>query len=141
LFITRATRHDRDDVTELLAQQGWHDSDLTQGTTFIARDGLIAGCVRLIEVEPRVVIVDDMLVREDRRRQGFGSQLMRAAMNSRGGTLYLSCHDDTVAFYERFGFSEISEEDLPPPVVEYMKATNSLPNDRPDHVHHFLKAR
>ncbi|MGH2819412.1 MAG: hypothetical protein ACRDJ5_02025 [Actinomycetota bacterium] len=61
-------------------------------------------------------------------------------MNSRGGTLYLACHDDVIAFYERLGFAEVPEERLPHAVVAHMIATGDLPN-RPDHVHRFLTAR
>ena len=140
MFITRATRHDRDDVRELIEAQGWDPEHLNEGTTLIARDGPVAGCVRLIEVAPQTVVIDDLLVREDKRGQGVGAQLMKAAMNNRGGTLYLVCHEDVIPFYERFDFTRTTFEDLPEPVKDYL---NRVEPDlhTSDHDHFYLTAR
>jgi N-acetylglutamate synthase-like GNAT family acetyltransferase len=119
VFITRATRHDRGDIAELLTRNGW-DAHADRGTTFFARDGAVIGCIRLVEVAPATVVVDDMVVDETRRHQGIGSDLMRAAMNSRGGTLYLRCNDEHEPFYARFGFSQISRGELPEAVRTHM---------------------
>ena len=129
-----------DDVRELLAEQGWEDSDPTKGTTFVAKAGKIVGMVRLIEVAPQTVVVDDVLVREERRCEGIGKQLMQAAMNSRGGTLYLCCHDDAIAFYKGFGFSQVSPDTLPEPVSNYLSETGDLTPEA-GHEHFFMTAR
>jgi N-acetylglutamate synthase-like GNAT family acetyltransferase len=121
VFITRAGRHDRGDVQEFLAAQGW-TADLSRGTTFFARDGGIIGCVRLVEVEPQTVVLDDMLVAEPRRGEGVGGSLLRAAMNSRGGTLYVGCGDDELGFYRGFGFAEVTADELPSAVKDYIAA-------------------
>ncbi|MDQ3618927.1 MAG: GNAT family N-acetyltransferase [Actinomycetota bacterium] len=140
MFITRATRHDRDDIQQLLAAQGWMDSDLAEGVTYFARDGRVIGCVRLIEVEPQMVVIDDVLVAEARRGEGIGGDLMRAAMNAQGGVLYLCCHDEHIGFYEGFGFSQVDSDDLPGAVRAYLDRTGDL-NPEPGHVHHFMVAR
>jgi N-acetylglutamate synthase-like GNAT family acetyltransferase len=140
MFITRATRHDRGDIQELLSAQGWTDPDLSEGVTYLARDGGVIGCVRLIEVDPQTVVVDDVLVAEGRRGLGIGRDLMKAAMNALGGKLYLCCHDEHIAFYEGFGFSLLEEEALPEKVRAYFDRTGDLV-PRPDHVHHFMTAR
>lgn len=140
MFITRATRHDKADVKELLAAHGWGDSSIDAGTIFMARDGVVVGCVKLVEVAPQTLVVDDMLVRDGRRRAGIGTDLMRAAMNSRGGTLWLCCHDEQVPFYERFGFALRPEAELPGPVVSYLESVGDMPPPE-GHVHYFMKAR
>ncbi|MEO8324053.1 MAG: GNAT family N-acetyltransferase, partial [Actinomycetota bacterium] len=95
MFITRATRHDHDDIRELLATRGWaDDTDLKEGIAYFAREGSVVGCVRLIEVAPQIMMVDSVLVHEDKRRTGVGSALMQAAMNAKGGTMYLCCHEE-----------------------------------------------
>jgi predicted N-acetyltransferase YhbS len=140
MFITRATRHDKADVRELLDEHGWGDSSVDTGTIFMARDGAVVGCVKIVEVAPQTLVVDDMLVRDGRRRQGIGTDLMRAAMNSRGGTMWLCCHDHQMSFYERFGFAVVPEPDLPEAVVTYLESVGDMP--APDgHVHYFMKAR
>jgi predicted N-acetyltransferase YhbS len=139
MFVTRATRHDKEDIRTLLLENKWEDDKLDQGTAFIARDGAVVGTVRLIEVEPQTVIVEDMLVKEERRKDGIGGRLMEAAMNARGGTLYLCCHDEIIPFYERFGFSQVEFEDQPEAVQDFMREDGALDNS--DHEHFFMKAR
>jgi predicted N-acetyltransferase YhbS len=139
MFVTRATRHDKEDIRALLLENKWEDDKLDQGTAFIARDGAVVGTVRLIEVEPQTVIIEDMLVKDGRRGEGIGARLMEAAMNARGGTLYLCCHGETIPFYERFGFAQLSFEDQPESVQEFMRQDGALDNS--DHEHFFMKAR
>jgi N-acetylglutamate synthase-like GNAT family acetyltransferase len=140
VFITRGTRHDKEDIRELYNGHGWKDVDLDEGVSFIARDGNVVGAVRLVEVEPQTVVVDNVLVREDKRGQGAGADLMRAAMNSRGGKLYLCCHEERLRFYRDLGFSELPVTELPARVLEYYEKVGDYPTDE-GHVHYFLTAR
>lgn len=142
MFITRATRHDAIDIEQFYKACEWEDPILDRGVSFIARDGGIVGALRLIELEPNLLAIEDVLVREDRRGAGIGAQLMGAAMNSRGGTLYLCCHPERLRFYGDLGFSEVPYEDLPSPVKTFMESTDGAPHQlKPGHVHHFLRAR
>jgi hypothetical protein len=79
VLLTRATRHDRSDIEQLLRQEGWPDVNLGVGTAFIARDGAVVGFVRIIEVGPGVLVMDDTVVRSNRRRQGIGGRLLQVA--------------------------------------------------------------
>jgi ribosomal protein S18 acetylase RimI-like enzyme len=140
MFVTRATRHDRSDISELLNGHGYTNVNLDEGTAFIARDGAVVGCVRLVEVQPQSLVVDDLLVHEDHRRQGIGLQLMQTAMNSRGGTMWLVTHPENVDFYRQLAFGEAGFEKLPDSVVEYFEKVGDHPTP-PDHVHIFMRAR
>ena len=124
MFITRASRHDRADIEEFLEGEGWTGANLRNGATFFARDGGVVGCLRLVEVEPRAVVVEDMVVARARRREGIGRSLMQAAMNSRGGTLYVRCAEDLVAAFERLGFARVDDGDVPPSVRSHMAAAS-----------------
>jgi N-acetylglutamate synthase-like GNAT family acetyltransferase len=127
-------------VQELLESNDWGDVDVSKGTTFIAKAGKTVGVIRLIEVAPQTVVIDQVLVREDKRGEGIGGRLMQTAMNSRGGSLYLACHDDAIEFYKRFGFSLVSPDTLPEPVSEYMAEVGDLTPPE-GHVHFFMTAR
>jgi N-acetylglutamate synthase-like GNAT family acetyltransferase len=141
MFITRATRRDHEDVTVLLkTHRSENLPDLTEGTAFIAREGSVVGCVRVVEVEPRTLVVDDVLVYETRRKEGIGRRLMQTAMNSRGGTLYLCCHDDVIPFYEKLGFALVPLAETPAPVRAYWEKIGDIPT-APTHVHYFMMAR
>lgn len=142
MFITRATRHDVADLEDFFKAEEWDDPVLDKGAAYIARDGGIVGNVRLIEVEPQILVVEDVVVKEDRRGQGLGAQLMQAAMNSRGGTLYLCCHPPRLRFYKDLGFAEMPFEELPESARAYFEEHGDAPSQlSPDHVHHFMKAR
>ncbi|MPZ70940.1 MAG: GNAT family N-acetyltransferase [Actinobacteria bacterium] len=141
MFISRATRHDLADIEELLTTHGWHEkTDLKEGVAYFARDGAVVGCVRLIEVAPQTQMVDSVLVREDRRRSGVGTALMKAAMNAKGGTMFLCCHEEALPFYAQFGFVSIPLEDCPPEVVAYLEKVGDVPAPE-GHTHFYLKAR
>jgi len=143
MFITRATRHDKDDIRELLATRDWaEDTDLDEGKAFIARDGKVIGCVRTIEVEPQTVVIDSVLVLEERRGNGIGAQIMQAAMSSQGGKLFLCCHEDRIAFYGRIGFELLPNgfEDAPEAVQAYWRKVDDYPTAE-GHEHFFMTAR
>lgn len=140
MFIARATRHDRDDIKALLEEQGWDTDNIAEGTALIARSGAVVGCIRLVEVEPQKVVLDDVVVAKGKRGGGLGRRLVEAAMNNRGGTLYLCCHDDVIGFYSKFGFSEKPFDDLPEPVQDYFKRVGDYPT-KEGHEHFFLTAR
>src|SRR5688500_718464 len=142
MFITRATRHDKGDLEEFFANEKWDDPVLDKGVAFIARDGAIVANVRLIEVEAQTVVVEDVLVKEDRRGSGIVADVIGAAMNGKGGTLYLCCHPERLRFYGDLGFAEMPFDELPETVQTYFRDHGDSPDKLPpDHIHHFLKAR
>jgi N-acetylglutamate synthase-like GNAT family acetyltransferase len=142
MFITRASRHDKSDLEGFFEQEDWDDPVLDRGVAFIARDGAIVGTVRLIEMDPTTLVVEDVLVKSDRRGAGIGANIMRAAMNSRGGTMYLACHPERLRFYKDLGFSEVDFDAMPEPVTGYFEEHGDAPHQLDEgHVHHFMKAR
>jgi GNAT superfamily N-acetyltransferase len=140
MLITRATRHDKQDLEEFYAANEWEDPHLAEGVSFVAREGAIVGALCLIELEPQTLVIEDVLVAPERRGKGLGTQLMQAAMNSRGGALFLGCHAERLPFYNRLGFSDVPFEQLPEPVQKYMRDNDAFPFTA-DHVHYFMKAR
>ena len=142
MFITRASRRDRDDLKEFYASQDWGDVRVEEGVAFFAREGTISGAIRLAETEPNVLMVDDVVVREDKRGQGLGKALMQAAMNSRGGKLFLVCHPPVTTFYESFGFTAVDYEELPRSIKDYIERDGDAPHQLEEgHEHVFMTAR
>lgn len=142
MMITRATRRDKDDLEGFFKENGWENPVLDKGTAFIARVGKIVGNVRVIEVDTNVLVIEDVLVAEDRRGDGLGTQLMQAALNSRGGKVFLACHEERLDWYGRLGFSQIEFDELPEPVKDFYRETDAAPDQLPEgHIHFFLTAR
>ena len=127
MFITRASRHDRDEIASFLESQGRPRDGGSKGTVFFAREGGIVGAVRLIEVGPQALVVDEMVVDQGRRRQGIGTNLMQAVMNSRGGTLFVSTDPTYAPFFNRLGFEEVTSGDAPEPVVTHLASSPDAP--------------
>jgi predicted GNAT family N-acyltransferase len=140
MFITRATRHDKSDLDEFYRAHDWEDAIADDGVAFLARDGAIVGAARLIQLAPDVLMVNHVLVANGRRGQGIGESIMKAAMNSRGGKLFLSCHEERIPFYERLGFRVLPADECPDEAVAYWKKVGDIPWTE-DHVHYFMTAR
>jgi N-acetylglutamate synthase-like GNAT family acetyltransferase len=122
VFVTRATRHDASDISDLLAAHDWGVEEPTSGTFFVAREGAVVGCVRVWEVAPQTLVVRDVMVAAERRGEGIGAQLMQTAMNSRGGTLYLRCGEREARFFERLEFAAVEPSELPEAVAAHFGA-------------------
>ncbi len=141
MFITKATRHDVADLEGLLGPLGQQAPNPRDGAVYVARAGKLVGCLRLKEVAPGAVVIDKMAVDPQRRGEGIGGQLMQAAMNAKGGTLYLYCHADAAGFYEKFDFKPVAPDALPEPVMEHFVAAGEYPAPEGHPEHHFLTAR
>jgi N-acetylglutamate synthase-like GNAT family acetyltransferase len=134
MFVTRAGRHDKADLKEFIEARRGGEVDISEGTAMIAREGSIVGCIRLIEVEPGSLVYDDVLIAEG-RDEAVAKQLIQAAMNNKGGTIFTAVQAGTELF-SSFGFAPIDRAEVPGPVVEYW---NSHQGPGEDLV--YLKAR
>jgi predicted N-acetyltransferase YhbS len=108
------------------------------GRWFVARDeGEIVGAIHVAEVDGALYL-DDVSVTEARRGAGLGSRFVGSLLEDRD--VYLACHDNRIAFYERLGFELIEESELPQQVLEHAYRTEDLPT-APDHVHRMMRRR
>jgi N-acetylglutamate synthase-like GNAT family acetyltransferase len=55
-----------------------------------------------------------LVVREDQRGRGVGSQLNQALIAQSRGSLYLFCRSQLEGYYARFGFRAIGVQEAPP---------------------------
>jgi N-acetylglutamate synthase-like GNAT family acetyltransferase len=135
MFVTRAGRHDKADLKEFIEARRGGEVDLSEGTAMIAREGSIVGCIRLIEVGPGVLVYDDVLIAEG-RDEAVAKQLIQAAMNNEGGTIFTAVPAAETERFSSFGFEPIDPAEAPEPVAEYW-SSHQGPGEGPVH----LKAR
>lgn len=137
MYLGAASASDIPEPAAFLEAQDWGYADSQPGERFVARDGdVVVGFLRLIDV-PEGVYVADVIVREDRRGAGIGSDLMREAMTTRPGPYYLVCHPERKAFYERLGFSSGEKDAWPPGIVQAAIVEEDWDSGH-DHLHHHM---
>ena len=135
MFVTRAGRHDKSDLKEFIEARRGGEVDISEGTAMIAREGSIVGCIRLIEVESGTLVYDDVLIAEG-RDEAVTKQLIQAAMNNQGGTIFTAVPAAENDLFSSFGFAPIDRAEAPEPVVEYWSS-----HDGPGGGLVYLKAR
>lgn len=116
------TESDQQEIVRLLATRGWDEGfrfDL--GTIYVARDPELIAVLVAIEFGQHDVVLDNMLVKEKRRRQGVGTRLVSAALKNNVGNVYVACREDSVDFYRSLGFEMLMGgiEATPEPAREY----------------------
>lgn len=126
MFVTRAGRHDKSDLKEFIEDQRGGEVDISESTAMIAREGSIVGCIRLIEVESGTLVYDDVLVAES-HDETVAKQLIQAAMNNKGGTIFTAVPAAEAELFSTFGFAPIDRADAPEPVVEYWSSHQAAP--------------
>lgn len=57
--------------------------------------------------------IGQFVVKRSERRRGIGSDVLKQILNSRNKEVYLNCYIGMKKFYEKFGFSEVKENNLP----------------------------
>jgi N-acetylglutamate synthase-like GNAT family acetyltransferase len=124
MFVTRAGRHDKSDLKEFIQAQRGGEVDISESTAMVAREGSIVGCIRLIEVESGTLVYDDVLVAES-HDETVAKQLIQAAMNNKGGTIFTAVPAGEAELFSTFGFAPIDRADAPEPVVEYWSSHQS----------------
>ena len=139
MFVTRASRREIDEIKEFYERNEWDPVDFSRGQAYIVRQGAILAVLLLVPAGDATVI-DDVVVDKDRRKQGIGTRLIQTAMNNKGGTLYLCCHDHTIGYYERFGFELVDRDGLPEAIHAHFQADGTF-DDSEDHKHYIMRAR
>jgi N-acetylglutamate synthase-like GNAT family acetyltransferase len=131
-----ASEEDVPAIEKLLAENDRGEHPYSWGWWFVARDGgEIIGTIHVADVEDARYL-DDVVVVAARRGAGIGTEFVRSRLEGRD--VFLACHDNRTAFYERLGFEEVTENELPKPVLEHAYRTEDLPTS-PEHLHHLMR--
>lgn len=88
--------------------------DLRWQRFLVAEDG--TGIVGAVQIRPHdgTLELASLVVREDQRGRGIGSQLIQALIAQSPGSLYLFCRSQLEGYYARFGFRAIGVQEAPP---------------------------
>ena len=74
------------------------------------------GIVGAAQIRPHdgTLELSSLVVREDQRGRGIGSQLIQVLIAQSPGTLYLFCRSQLENYYARLGFRAIGVKEAPP---------------------------
>lgn len=98
------------------------------------RDGIVATlCLTPVEHGHWLT---GLLVDPAQRRHGLASRLIEHALAHTPGPVWLFCHPELYAFYQRNGFTPLDGSQLPPPLAErlarYQRSKSLLAMGRDD---------
>jgi len=114
VVIRPARAQDKATITAMVRGAHLNPIDLQWARFLIAEDA--RGIVGVGQIRPHADASElaSLVVREDRRGQGVGGQLVRALIAQTPGTLVLFCGSDMESYYGRFGFRAIGVQEAPP---------------------------
>ncbi len=112
--IRLARAQDQETIVRMVRGAHLNPMDLQWQRFLVAEDEteiVGVGQIRLHKGAPELA---SLVVREERRGNGMGSQLINALIAQSPGTLYLFCRPQMGSYYARFGFHEITVKEAPP---------------------------
>ncbi|MGH2581297.1 MAG: GNAT family N-acetyltransferase [Anaerolineales bacterium] len=113
--IRKATQEDSGNIRKMILSTGINPTGLNWERFLVAvsKDGTFIGCG---QVKPHVdgtMELASIAVRRDWRGRGVARALIEALIASHSGELYLMCTSNLGPLYEKFGFREIPEGEMP----------------------------
>lgn len=115
--IRPATASDEEEIKALIRASGINPLGLHWPRFLVALDagGTLAGCGQVKEHGDGSRELASIAVVEERRGQGVAGGIIRALQARQNAPLWLTCMDGLAPFYERFGFTRVSEREAMPP--------------------------
>ena len=105
-----------EDLAELFKKTTWADGRSAEKITVMLRNtpihlsawnkGRIVGFLRAISDDVYRAVLDDLIVCEDFRRQGIGTEMVKRMLRrlEHLEEVSLDCETDLLSYYEKFGF-------------------------------------
>jgi N-acetylglutamate synthase-like GNAT family acetyltransferase len=114
--IRPARAQDQATITAMVRGAHLNPMDLRWQRFLVAEDG--SGIVGVGQIRPHEGASElaSLVVREDRRGQGVGGQIIHALLAQLPGTVYLFCRPQLESYYAQFGFRAVSVKEAPSPL-------------------------
>ena len=113
LEVSPANRSDYETILALHHEAGWIPSRV-EGEIWVAwHQRELVGSIQFEEVEPDLLFVRAMVVREASRGRGIGTRMFTEVMATRDADWWLECREERICFYARLGFNVVEQGDRP----------------------------
>ena len=114
IALRRATDADQDRIQEIIHEVGINPSGLAWERFLLAEaDGKVIGTGQIKPHRDGSRELASIAVIPAYQKQGIATQIIRALLEGETDTLYLMCERHNEAFYHRFNFSAITEDQMP----------------------------
>lgn len=122
-FIRKATRKDSAFIRQLILRVGINPLGLDWRRFIVAVHvhGVNIGCAQVKVHKDGARELASVAVVPIYRHQGVAETMILETLNDHKPPIYLTCRSSLVAFYERFGFIEISDIDTMPAYFRKVK--------------------
>lgn len=116
LDIRQATAHDHLQIKSLIRSVGINPLGLDWRRFLVAadEDGVVIGCGQIKPHADGSYELASIAVRPGWRRRGVAREIIHNLIASHPDSLYLTCRARLGKFYEKFGFQEIDQGEMPP---------------------------
>ena len=109
-----ATKDDEKKIKALIHQVGINPMSLDWERFIVAEDdGAFVGCGQIKPHKDGALELASLAVVPERQGTGIGALLVKALIERVPGELHLTCLNNMVPYYRRFGFEEVGVEAMP----------------------------
>jgi N-acetylglutamate synthase-like GNAT family acetyltransferase len=113
IAIRPARQEEQERIVALIHQAGINPRNLHWHNFLVADNGKIVG-IRQVKIHAQGTReVGSGYVFPEYRHQGISARLMNEILGREHDTLYLMCRDKWTAYYEQFGFRQVTIDQLP----------------------------
>src|SRR5258708_27326762 len=114
ITLRRASEADQDRIKEIIHEVGINPNGLAWNRFLLAEvDGTVVGTGQIKPHGDGSRELASIAVLPAYEHRGIGSQIIRTLLERESDTLYLMCQRRNEAFYQRFGFGAIAEDQMP----------------------------
>ncbi|MFN8420230.1 MAG: GNAT family N-acetyltransferase [Anaerolineae bacterium] len=115
VIIRTATEADQPTITSIIRAAHINPMDLKWQHFVVAEDaGQIVGTGQIKTHRDGSHELASIAVIPERQGEGVASQIITTLLADQSGTLYLMCQRSLEPFYQRFGFSPVTSDQMPP---------------------------
>ena len=113
--IRKAKKSDRLAIWRLIIKERLNPININWKRFIVAvlMDGRVIGCSQIKQHNDGSHELASLVVHPDYQRQGLARKIMEHQLKSTDMDLYLMCRAEMGSFYEKFGFTKITGEEMP----------------------------
>jgi GNAT superfamily N-acetyltransferase len=120
--VSRADKSDYAAILALHHEAGWIPSRVDGEVWAVWDHRELVGSMQFEEIGTDLLFVRVMVVRQEARGRGIGTQMFTEVMGTRDAEWWLECRKERIPFYARLGFDLVEPGDVPASVRQLVRS-------------------